>query len=322
MVRKGMTRTGIGAGLAVTVGLLLTPGFAHAATLSTNGSTLVYRATPGEKDSFYPTYRRNRDFYWVQADYPPFVTAGHSCSKGADSDRPHHTNDAGAPVTIVSCPAAGLGVADVQLGDGDDKMGIQRDEIYRTDGEDESALVPVHRIVVYADGGPGNDLIEGQVFADILFGGPGDDNISALGGNDLIRGGAGRDAGEGGLGSDRVYGGSGADSLAGVGGRDRIYGESGNDRINGGGFAFGKDRADSIYGGSGADTLTDSQNGKEFAGDRFSGGAGNDQIDDRDGNRDLIDCGAGRDSVIADSRDKVAGNCERVQRKFRPPGVR
>lgn len=309
-------------GAAVLVTVLMAPEFASAATLSTNGSTLVYRATPGEKDSFFPTYRRNRDFYWVQADYPPFVTAGPSCSKGADADRPHHTNDAGAPVTIVSCPAAGLAVADVQLGDGDDKMGIQRDEIYRTDGEDESALVPVHRIVVYADGGPGNDLIEGQVFADILFGGPGDDNISALGGNDLIRGGAGRDAGEGGLGSDRVYGGSGADSLAGVGGRDRIYGESGNDRINGGGFAFGKDRADSIYGGSGADTLTDSQNGKESAGDRFSGGAGNDQIDDRDGNRDLIDCGAGRDSVIADSRDKVAGNCERVQRKFRPPGVR
>jgi len=78
----------------------------------------------------------------------------------------------------------------------------------------------------------------------------------------------------------------------------------------------------SPYGGSGADTLTDFQNGRETAGDRFSGGAGNDQIDDRDGNRDIIDCGAGRDSVLADTRDKIARNCERVQRKFRPPGVR
>jgi len=322
MVRKGMTRTGIGAGLAVTVGLLLTPGFAHAATLSVNGSTLVYRATPGEKDSFFPTYRRNRDFYWVQADYPPFVTAGPSCSKGADADRPHHTNDAGAPVTIVSCPAAGLAVADVQLGDGDDKMGIQRDENYRADGEHDQALLPVHRIVVHADGGPGNDVIAAELFADILLGGPGDDNVNALGGNDLIRGGPGRDIGYGGQGSDRIYGGPGADNLYGEAHRDRIYGESGNDRINGGGFSQEKDRADSIYGGSGADTLTDFQNGKETAGDRFFGGSGNDQIDDRDGNRDIIDCGAGRDSVLADTRDKVAGNCERVQRKFRPPGVR
>ncbi len=308
--------------LAALLAALVAPASAAAATFGTNGSTLEYRATAGEADRFFPTYRRNRDFWWVGADYPPFVNAGASCSKGDDPDRPFHTNDSGSRLQIVSCPAAGVRLADVQLGDGNDKMGIQRDEIYRADGEDDSALLPVHRLAVHADGGPGNDLIESGVFADVLFGGPGNDHLKALGGEDVIRLGPGRDNGEGGLGKDRIYGGPGADGLVGLGGKDRIYGEAGNDFINGGALAFGADRADTISGGPGSDRLTDFQNGKESAGDRFSGGAGNDRIDDRDGNRDIIDCGAGRDSVIADQRDKVARNCERVKRKFRPPGIR
>ena len=158
--------------------------------------------------------------------------------------------------------------------------------------------------------------------ADILLGGSGNDFFNALDDNDLIRGGPGKDSAEGQGGRDRVYGDSGADSLRGEGGRDRIYGGAGNDDLNGGGLAFGADRADLVSGGPGADRVADSQNGRESAGDRLLGGGGNDRMDDRDGNRDFIDCGAGRDTVKADQRDRVARNCERVQRKFRPPGVR
>jgi hypothetical protein len=297
----------------------VTPGPASAASLGVNGSTLEYRAVAGVKDRFFPTYRRNRDFYWVGADFADIV-ARPSCSRGNDPDA---TTPQGVPApVIVSCPAARVRVADVQLGDGNDTMGIQRDEIYRPDGEHDDALLPVHALVVHADGGPGNDTIGAEEFADTLLGGPGNDQVNAFGGNDLVRGGPGKDGVVGGSGKDRIYGDSGKDELVGLGGTDRIYGGTGNDEINGGGLAFGTDRRDTIYGGAGADKLTDSQNGKESAGDRFFGGSGNDRIDDRDGNRDIIDCGAGRDSVLADQRDKVARNCERVRRKFRPPGKR
>ena len=301
---------------------LAAPAAAAAATFGTNGSTLVYRSSAGETDGFFPTYRRNRDFWWVGADDPPFVNAGASCSKGDGPDRPFHTNDSGSRVQIVSCPAAGVRLADVQLGDGNDKMGIQRDEIYRADGEDDQALLPVHRLAVHADGGPGNDLIESGVFADVLFGGPGDDIMIALGGDDVIRGGPGSDLNQGGAGNDKIYGDAGPDRLNGFEGADKIYGGQGNDRIDGAGLSFGTDGRDSIYGGPGADQLEDGQRVKVTPGDRFFGGPGNDRIDDRDGYRDGIDCGAGRDLVLADKRDSVAGNCERVQREFRRPGIR
>jgi Ca2+-binding RTX toxin-like protein len=307
------------AGLAVLVALSVAPGPASAASLGVNGSTLEYRAASGVTDRFFPTYRRNRDFYWVGADFADIV-ARPSCSRGNDPDA-RTPGGVPAPV-IVSCPAAGVRVADVQLGDRNDTMGIQRDEIYRPDGEHDDALLPVHALVVHADGGPGNDTVDGEGSADILLGGLGNDALSAFGGNDLVRGGPGKDSVQGGNGRDRIYGDSGNDLLFGVGGTDRLYGGAGKDNLNGGGFAFGADRRDTIYGGAGADKLTDSQNGKESAGDRFFGGSGNDRIDDRDGNRDIIDCGTGRDTVIADQRDKVAGNCERVRRKFRPPGKR
>jgi hypothetical protein len=44
-------------------------------------------------------------------------------------------------------------------------------------------------------------------------------------------------------------------------------------------------------------------------------GGGNDTISARDGTRDTIDCGGGRDKVTADRTDKVSSNCERVTRK-------
>jgi hypothetical protein len=47
----------------------------------------------------------------------------------------------------------------------------------------------------------------------------------------------------------------------------------------------------------------------------ISGGAGGDTINSRDGKRDRISCGSGRDKVTADKRDRIAKNCERVSRK-------
>jgi Ca2+-binding RTX toxin-like protein len=87
-----------------------------------------------------------------------------------------------------------------------------------------------------------------------------------------------------GPGNDRVYGRSGKDRLSGGSGADRLVGSSGGDRL---------------HGGSGADTLV--------------GGKDSDTILARDGVRDRISCGSGKDDrVVADRRDAVARDCERV----------
>jgi hypothetical protein len=88
-----------------------------------------------------------------------------------------------------------------------------------------------------------------------------------------------------------LAGGGYDDVILGLGGNDTILGGAGDDRIDGG------SGNDVITGGSGAD--------------RIFGGAGSDTINAADGERDVVDCGTGRDRVIADSFDKVV-NCEVV----------
>lgn len=85
-----------------------------------------------------------------------------------------------------------------------------------------------------------------------------------------------------------------ADVLRGLGGRDRLLGLGGADRL------FGGPGNDTLNGGLGSDTLI--------------GGDGNDTISARDGARDSVDCGRGRDVVVADRFDRVASNCEIVRR--------
>jgi hypothetical protein len=142
----------------------------------------------------------------------------------------------------------------------------------------------------------------GSAGPDRLMGGWIADRLCALGGNDLLSGGVGNDRLNGGSGNDRLRGGSGADRLLGGPGADRLEGESGNDRMTG---AAGNDR------------LTD-HSGR----DTFSGGAGNDRIDARDTSlagrrvRDTVRCGTGpRDVALADRRDLVLRDCERIVRR-------
>ena len=87
---------------------------------------------------------------------------------------------------------------------------------------------------------------------------------------------------------------------------------------------LGTNRADTIDGRGGNDTI------KAFAGsdvltggtgvDRITAGAGDDRVRVRDGRRDLVDCGPGRDIVVVDPVDAVR-RCEVVRRPAtaRPP---
>ena len=95
--------------------------------------------------------------------------------------------------------------------------------------------------------------------------------------------------------NDTLRGLGGNDVLRGFGGNDTLLGGAGNDRI------YGGPGNDQILGGPGKDVLY--------------GDAGNDTISARDGTRDTIFCGAGRDIVIADKLDSVSRDCEVVRRK-------
>ena len=78
----------------------------------------------------------------------------------------------------------------------------------------------------------------------------------------------------------------------------------------------GSERADTIRGGSGADLLCGRGGPDILTGgggkDRIFGQGGNDRIKTQDGVFDVIGCGAGRDTVLADENDLVGFDCERV----------
>jgi Ca2+-binding RTX toxin-like protein len=108
---------------------------------------------------------------------------------------------------------------------------------------------------------------------DVLVGTRAGDRLSGHGGNDVLRGLRGRDCLSGGTGNDRLSGGPG---------NDRLSGGPGNDRLNG---------------GSGRN--------------RYAGGSGRDSINSRNGRRETVNCGSGRDRVRADGFDRLR-SCEVV----------
>jgi len=108
---------------------------------------------------------------------------------------------------------------------------------------------------------------------------------------------------KGSTGSDRISGGRGRDKLFGLGGPDCISGGAGNDTISGG------KGNDTLSGGAGNDRISAGP-GRN----KVSGGAGNDTINVRNHKRDIVNCGPGKDRVIADKIDKLRG-CERVKRR-------
>jgi Ca2+-binding RTX toxin-like protein len=71
----------------------------------------------------------------------------------------------------------------------------------------------------------------------------------------------------------------------------------------------GTEGDDLVCGLGGADTITGGPGS-----DRLFGEEGEDSFFARDGEFDVVGCGAGRDTVVADRRDLVGTDCERVSR--------
>ena len=131
----------------------------------------------------------------------------------------------------------------------------------------------------------GNDNLLGRGDNDILF---------ALNGRDHLLGGPGNDwldthPKEFRRGDKNMVGGSGNDAVIGGRGSDNVLGEEGNDLV-----ADGPDR--------------------EFATDRLTAGDGNDVVAvvNRPAFKDIVSCGEGFDRVLADRKDVLAPDCEKV----------
>jgi Ca2+-binding RTX toxin-like protein len=139
-----------------------------------------------------------------------------------------------------------------------------------------------------------DDVLRGTVFGDRLVGSDGGDLLKGGGGDDCLEGGTGNDVLDGGDGNDRLAGASGKDRLAGGTGSDKLTGGKGNDRLSG---------------GPGNDTLAPGDGH-----DSIDAGGGNDTINAVDGVRETVECGAGRDTVRADRRDRLR-HCEKVTRR-------
>ena len=120
-------------------------------------------------------------------------------------------------------------------------------------------------------------------------------------GSDVMTGNDRRDAFGGGEGDDVLTGGGSDDTLSGGPGNDRVFGEDGQDVVAGG------DGDDYIVGGPGVDRFW----GEDVEACIVSSCAsGQDQIEARDGNREMIDCGPGTDSAVVDPNDVVRNDVD------------
>ena len=128
--------------------------------------------------------------------------------------------------------------------------------------------------------------INGTANADLIGAGP--YKGTSLSGDDVIRALAGNDRVDAFTGNDTIFGSDGDDELLGAEGNDNVKGETGDDTIDLAVFDSPK-ALDKGYGGDGDDVFTA-----------------------EDGNKDLINCGLGDDTVLSfdNGLDVVSASCE------------
>ena len=180
-----------------------------------------------------------------------------------------------------------------------DEIEVQVPDIIHLTGSDEDDILAGDIRANILRGGEGNDTLYGgpggddtnddEMYGDdgddSLFGGRGNDDLYGGNDDDTLRGGAHNDTLDGGDGDDMLYGGDGNDELIGGDGNDELYGEAGNDELQGG------EGRDTLDGGVGNDDLFGGEGNDDLAGgsgrDLLEGGAGDDILEGGSGDDDL-----------------------------------
>jgi hypothetical protein len=169
------------------------------------------------------------------------------------------------------------------------------------------------RTILFATLAPGSlALVGGTAFAAVVRGALGADDLAGGNAPDTVLGGPGKDSLDGRGADDLLRGEEGDDTLIDLAGDDVLRGGLGDDTFG------GNPGGDEVFGGPGNDILLDSAGD-----DEFSGGAGHDAIavpgfgpgpPGLPLEPDAISCGPGRDRAVAHKVDRVAGDCEEVDR--------
>jgi Ca2+-binding RTX toxin-like protein len=213
---------------------------------------------------------------------------------GADFDTVSYAGRT-APVTVDLAAGAGGG-------EGDEISEVEN----ATGGESDDTLLGTDDVNVLS-GGAGNDTIDGRGGPDQLFGGDGNDTEVGGTGADTIAGDGGNDTLQGGDDNDGLSGGAGDDSLDGQGGADILTGGPGNDTA-----MYASRTGDVTVTMDGADN--DGESGEHdqvrLTTESAKTGSGDDTINVKDGVNGNVACGGGNDSVISDTDDTVANDCE------------
>ena len=155
-------------------------------------------------------------------------------------------------------------------------------------------------------GTPAHDSLEGTNNPEKIKALAGDDRVIAWGANDVIYGDEGNDIVEGDPGNDTIYGGPDGDGSADSSSFADTNLEGGND-------------SDTVYGGGGADVIDAAANDEPYESaaepvDKSYGGRGNDAIYAADGNKDIINCGRGKDVAFID--EEIDANIKGCETKF------
>lgn len=169
--------------VALAAAAALLPGAASAASLSREGGTLVYTASPGTRAGV-GVQRGTQD----DADTVLYTSGDDMTTTAAGC-----TPDAMYGGAVVEC--SGVTAVRIDLGDGDDNGRISDDVTVPVtflggDGADQLSGNPAANTL---DGGPGDDALNGALGDDVLLGGDGNDDLQGKGGSDRLDGGAGND---------------------------------------------------------------------------------------------------------------------------------
>jgi Ca2+-binding RTX toxin-like protein len=149
----------------------------------------------------------------------------------------------------------------------------------------------------------GGMLLSGVVLAKPIKGGSGNDTLPGTNSKDYIKGNGGNDDINGKEGEDHLYGGKGKDNLRGGRGIDWIWGDAGADT------AYGNQGYDHLYaeypsqGSKGSIQAAKIKGGRKP--DVLLGGRGNDTIRAKNGKKDIVRGGPGRDTAYVDPVDTV-----------------
>jgi Tol biopolymer transport system component len=239
--------------------------------------------------------------------------------------RAHESQPAWAPdgsrIAFASARGSGrdLFVVDVQSGRVSNLTrsgGWEANPAWSPNGESIAFVKSQGLYVVLAAGGPLR-RVSGFPEAREPHWAPGGSRIAFSGRGDCLRAGilvVPASGGRPGLLSNdcHIYGTEGADRLVGTWDRDVVFGRGGDDDMSLG------QSSDVGYGERGNDVLRGERMNDVLVGgpgnDTLIGGNGNDRLWAADGEVDELACGAQVDRVVADRKDRVARDCERVRR--------